>query len=73
MGNSRFLWEKEEDALCGTHVARESMDIEMKRRARVIDKNTGARFKISLRFIRTIKSLHQLKVCAEFLGMRTRR
>ena len=39
MGRSRYLWEKGEDALSGTHVARESMYIRMASFGRVVNKN----------------------------------
>lgn len=39
MDSSRFLWEKGEDALCGTPVARESTYIRMTRFARDINEN----------------------------------
>ena len=39
MDSLRFLWEKGEDALCGTHVARESTYIRMTRFAMVVNKN----------------------------------
>ena len=39
MDSSRFLWEKGEDALCGTHVVRESTYIRMTRFVKVVNKN----------------------------------